>query len=309
MAKSKKIEKIKIRASSTGKLMTGSQGITDNQKAILAKHEERKEKAKTGAAKPLTAKMEEERLKLIAKRDAPFELSKTAKSMLKEKWMYDKYGFRKVVITKELQKGNLCEQDAMGLLDEVLPMQQLRVKSQIRYENDFLVGNPDVTLFGDGIGEDTKCSWDLHTYLNVERPDLDYIAQGQSYMELTGLREFAVCYCLVTTPTILLKGDFKSLFYKYNVIPVHGILDEENDLIIDPYKGNVPSDLIKDLQQVLKNHQYDQIPPQARIKRFEFNYCPDFIKELKFRCEAANDFYHSLKVEEVLDSYKIPSVL
>lgn len=307
------LKEIKFRASGIGKLMIGQQGLTDVQTARLNYLQERKDGAEKGIIEPgktktwakLTDNMQAEMDELIAKRDAPFELSRTAKSFITEKWMWDKFRFKRVVITKELQKGNLCEQDAFQLLDEVIPMSELRHKNPKRYSNDYTTGHPDICLFQDDMGEDTKCSWDLMTFVKTEAPSLDYISQGQAYMDLTGLRKFRVAYCLVDTPNILLQGELRSLFFKFNASPVYGIIDEDGEIVINHYENEVPKDLLEAIKQTKRNHIYSHIPPQNRVKVFEFEYDPAFIEEMKFRVEVAREFYMNLTLEQALQMIEL----
>ena len=81
---------MKIRASKAGLLMTDAPGIglTDNQARTLDEYMARK----NGNGKPLTANMEKTLADLIAKRDAPFELSQTAKSYIASLWLRLEYG-------------------------------------------------------------------------------------------------------------------------------------------------------------------------------------------------------------------------
>ena len=68
-------------------------------------------------------------------------------------------------------------------------------KNEINLENEFFTGTYDAKNLERVI--DTKVPFDAFTFpFFVEKPDTDYYAQLQIYMELTGLKKASLCYCL-----------------------------------------------------------------------------------------------------------------
>lgn len=251
--------------------MGGGTCITDKQLERLNELQTRKD----GNGKPLTDNMKAELADLITKRDAPPELSQGAKSYIEELWLQTKYGYKEPVVTEVLLKGNMCEQDAIQLVSDVLPVDEFRVKNKKHFEDEFFIGTPDIILTR--IVEDIKNAWTLKTFFNVQSLDPIYYAQGQVYMHLTKRGKFKVHYCLVNTPLELVENEQKRFFWKYGG-------DEDNK----HYRQAA--------RQIEMNHCFDQIPKCERIKTFEFDYDPAFIADLQSKVILAREYYNTLKL-------------
>lgn len=271
------MSEIKIRASKAGLLMTDARGVglTGNQTQTLEEYLARK----NGKGKPLTANMENALADLIAKRDAPFELSQTAKSYIISLWLYMEYGYEEPVVTPELMKGNLCEQDSIELVSGLIPAKEFRVKNRDRYEDDYFTGTPDVILRKDGVIEDLKTSWTLKTFFDAS-PDKSYIGQAQVYMHLTGIKEYRLIYALVDTPNEIVLQEMKRYWFKFG----------QDD-------GNPEYERI--CNQLAAMHKVGHIPEEDRIKVFRFAYDPEYMKELIFRVKEARKFYNGLTLVDI----------
>ncbi len=208
-------------------------------------------------------------------------LSETAKTYIEELFLYKNYGYREIVQTDEMKKGNLCEVDSMILVQQVLKG-DLRTRYKKNIENDYITGTPDIVL-SDCV-EDIKTSWNLRTFFNAEpdklytAPDKLYTAQGQGYMELTGKKKFRLIYCLVPTPPEIMFGLEKKLFYQYDN---HDNNKDYQDAMQQLYKNN---DLILD------------IPLEKRVKVFEYNYDGEYIKYAYRRIAKAREYYSTLRL-------------
>lgn len=266
---------LKIRASAAAKLMVGCAGITDKQLLELAELEQRRLDAMSGKAKPLTANMDAKLAELIAKRDAKPELSQTAKTYIEELWLQWRYGYKTPLVTDGLLKGNMCEQDAIGMVSRVHPCDEFRVKCKKSFEDDYFTGNPDILL--SKIVEDIKNAWSLETFFYTQQLDPIYCGQGQVYMHLTGRRKFRVYHCLVNTPLELVYAEQKKYYWKFGG-------EEDNP----HYKEAA--------RQIERNHNFDHIPENERVKLFEFDYDPCYIAELQKRVEIARVYFDSLKL-------------
>lgn len=199
-------------------------------------------------------------------------LSETAKTYIEELFLLKNYGYREIVQTDEMKKGNLCEVDSMILVQKVLKG-DLRTRHKKNIENEFITGTPDIVL-SDCV-EDIKTSWNLRTFFNAE-PSKDYIAQGQGYMELTGCKKFRLIYCLVPTPEIIMENLERKLYYQY----------ENHDQ---------NSDYLEALEQLHKNNDLIlDIPIEKRAKVFEYNYDGEYIKDAYRRIERAREYYSTL---------------
>lgn len=200
-------------------------------------------------------------------------LSQTALSYLDELFLRHEYGYRDVVKTTEMLKGEICEQDCIALVQQVIPSATFRLKNKSMFMNDYLRGIPDVIL--PDVVEDVKCSWDISTFKDVKEPASMYYWQAQAYMWLLGLKKFRLIYCLVNTPETLVSAEKMRYYYRYNC-------DEGN------------SDLIEIYEQIERNHNYDHIPAEKRVKCFEIAYNEADIERLKDKILKAREIYKTL---------------
>lgn len=241
--------------------------LTAAQATKLAKLQEK------AASDPLTPNQRQKLEELEAKAALGFQLSETAKNMVKRKWLRDELGYSEPVITDELQKGLLCEQDSLQLVTDVLG--GFRAKNEERFRNGFFTGTPD-TFSGDAV-EDVKTAFSLRTFLQVKEPSKLYFAQLQAYMDLTGKKQARLIYCLVPTPEPLVERLEKRILSKYG-------WDEEN----------------KQYQQAAKQIRFNHIglveslPADKRVKIFTFERDEEYLQELKFRVEKAREYYNEL---------------
>lgn len=207
------------------------------------------------------------------------KLSKTVQTYLKKTWLFNKYGYDEPVVTPQMMKGHLCETEAMRHLDRFIKSEDLRIKNEKNFQNDWFTGTMDNILITDKIVEDQKCPWSLRTYMDATI-NIDYITQGQVYMDLlrsNGIEvdTFRLNYVLCNTPTELLKDEKNRYFYKFGC-------NENNP------------QYIKVCNQLDRMHTYDDIPMDSRIKSFEVKFDPTFIEELRMNVENARPYYESI---------------
>lgn len=107
---------------------------------------------------------------------------------------------------KEIRKGIMQEGVAIDLLSAVTG--ELYTKNAIRFENDYLSGEPD--LLAEDHGDDTKCPWSWEQFPLTEAIARKYAItagydwQNRGYMLLTGIKRWATSYCMVDTPSELI---------------------------------------------------------------------------------------------------------
>lgn len=133
-------------------------------------------------------------------------LSETTKSYLKDWATAQIFGIQKSVLTKQMEKGIMLEDDAIQFASEVLKFPKT-VKNEMFFEDDYFTGTPDVILDNEII--DIKVSWDAFTfpYFESELPTKDYFYQMQVYMHLTGKKVARVVYVLLNTPNSLVYDE------------------------------------------------------------------------------------------------------
>ena len=261
---------VKFRASAVGNLLVGGNAITDKQLAKLDELQARKDNPE---AKPLTSNMAIELEELIAKRDSDFEFGATAMSYIREVWMRNTFGYDEPLVSNEILKGLLCEDEIIGVITRQIHG-GFRVKNEDSFEDDFFTGTPDI-LISDYV-EDCKASWTLRTFIETRKPDPLYYAQGQVYMDLTGRKKFRLCHVLVDTPKELVDEEKKRLYFRFNC-------DESNPIYLE---------LIKKVDAMhMISHK---IPEDQRIKVFEFPINYEYLDTLRLRVKQARVVYASL---------------
>lgn len=258
--------------------MVGGNRITSKQLEELQSLEQRRLKAIAGKDKPLTTNMESKLDELIAKRDAPFELGETAKRFIEETWLREEFDYNEPMVTRQTLKGELCEQDSIDLVSRMIPASSFRLKNRDTFKNSYVKGKPDVLLRPEKTVEDVKSSWTLRTFFEVTSSPELYFAQGQSYMDLTGLDHFRLIYVLVDTPSEIVAEEKKGFWFKYGC-------DSENQ------------DYQAISMQLEINHRYQHIPEEQRFKVFEFGRDDKYLDELKYRAKIARDYYRSLRLK------------
>ena len=197
-------------------------------------------------------------------------LSETTKKYLAEVYASVKYGQKKDIVNKYIQKGLMVEEDAITLLSRV--NKKMYLKNETHLKNGYIMGTPDI-YEGEDIRNaeviiDTKASWDIFTFFGAKTEPInkDYYWQGQGYMALTGAKTFKLAYCLVDTPEVLIN-DAKRKFM-WNA----GILDE-NPITEEAF------------EEIERNCKFSDIPIEERVHTIEIPYDSEAITRLYTRIE------------------------
>lgn len=283
-------ENILWRASGCGALMTNKQGavFTDVQKARITELLQEKitglnvngNKVKwDGTKKP------EELAELIAKRDAPPELSDTAKAFVRKVWLQVQKGVYLDIKSKYLDKGLYGEEDAISLISDIDGV--FYRKNEERRTNADHTGECDVFKeFTDKkIVIDTKCSWSPETFMNATE-DVNYEWQGRVYMELWNADEFHLKYCLVDAPPHLVQKEKDNAKWKY-------------------YSGDMTDEELNKLEeamlpiyaQIEKNMVYSNNPnftKEERVKTFVYYRDKEKMKLMAERVRMAREYYNTI---------------
>lgn len=260
-----------FRASSVGALLIDSKesSITHKQLQTI---EELQTKTK------LTAKQSEELERLISKRDTPEELSAGAKTLVRETWLQQKYGFDLPVVADIMENGKLSEQSSIALLDEVWPVKGFRMNNKERKTDDYFTGEIDIDLPLEDCIEDVKSPFTLKTYSEVSKPDRDYVAQAQVYMHLWNRSHYRLHYCLVPTDESIVENLVQKNFWKHGGI-------EGND------------DHERDAEMIRKAHALpSSIPACDRVRTFLIDRDEAYITKLKKRVDMARDYAQTLSL-------------
>lgn len=198
-------------------------------------------------------------------------LSETTKKYCKDWLKGQVYGRIKEVKSKYIDKGIIMEDNSIDFLSEMLDF-GLMIKNIDFFENDFLIGTPDIITNTHII--DVKNSWDCFTFplFDSEIENRDYYYQLQGYMELTGRKKAILAYVISDTPDHLIEREAK--WYCIN----NGFETLDIDIYNDFHK----------------KMNYSDINPLLKIKTFEIDYNIETIEQIKLRVLQCQDYINDL---------------
>lgn len=285
-----------FRCSQLGKLMVGVKPpLTDNQAKLLSDLEVKMRSGK------ITERQIETYGELLAKKNQKPKLSESVKTHLSDIHKSVFFGRSKEITNKYLTKGIQVEERSITLYSSVT--NKLFVKNKEYFANDFICGTPDNAQ---GKIRDIKSSWDFSTFpLHADEvPTKDYEWQVQGYMELTGLKEAELIYCLIDTPTRLVEDELRRMDWKHNIFDISGEVKPEcKDLVVE-----IVSNLIYTEQGLMEFcHQsssisekwfsdFNPVPEELRVKVFKFEYDPNMISALYDQIERCRTHLNDLTI-------------
>lgn len=177
-------------------------------------------------------------------------LSETCKKYLTEVYIDVKYGRKKDIKNKYIEKGLLVEEDSFTLYS--MFKKTMFVKNKDVFKNEFIKGTPDILK--NGTVFDIKSSWDIFTFINSKDPkklNKDYLYQLQGYLALAEKEKAVLAYCLINTPGHLINDEKRKLMWNMNCFN-----DQDKT-----YK--------EACEQLDKNMTYDDIPIDERVIEIE----------------------------------------
>jgi hypothetical protein len=312
--------KYQFRASQCHKLMTGTIGLSNNQRAERDGYLQRKIEHAEGNAKPLTAIMEQKLIDLNII-DKEKTLPKTMISELRTIHRAETYNRNFTFTNKYVQKGIQQEDEAITNYFIYRNEKGLRTmfrKNELRLKNEWFSGEPDLGEEGIEItkwkeGWDTKCSWDLSTFpFPDDELDSNYISQNQVYMNLTGAEKWTTVYVLVNGTEHQINNEKMKWFYSFNQPETDSedyqkylqkckevermmIFDYDRFMKIFPYHDMVHTkeDWFETVNPSTGLKGFD-IPLEERVIEKTVQYSPEYIIELKERITIARQYLNSL---------------
>ena len=270
----------KFRSHASGKIMVGVKpNLTEKQEELLEGLIEKKETGRITDKQMITLG------KLLEKRHAKPELSKSVQSYLKELHREEVFGIRNDITSKYLDKGIQAEEKSLSLLCSTTG--NWYQKNKERFTNDFITGEPDNVQ---GKIRDIKSSWNFATFpmYDNEVPDKNYYWQLQCYMALTGMEEAELIYCLVDTPFKIIEDELRRMDWKFDILDGNGdVRTECIDLVVEMVSGHIFSE--KGLKEFC--HQ----SPSVKKEWFtEFSPIPDPMRMKIFQVERNDEDIESL---------------
>jgi hypothetical protein len=195
------------------------------------------------------------------------ELSATCKGELIKIYNQLKYGRKKDITTKHMDKGNRCEPESIAMYSRV--MNQYYEKNEVQLENEWFTGNPDIFLGKDIYHaeevDDIKSRWDLDTFSPklIEKIDKGEELQLQVYLCLTGAKKGAIVNTLVSAPFEIIEAEKRKLLYSMNVAT------------------EIAPEYIEAALELEFNMVFDDISEEERIIRQEVERNDDLIQKMK----------------------------
>lgn len=267
----------KVRCSAIGKIMTEPKGKSMATKiseleAKIAEAKEKHDAIKDGLKSKANAALRIEKMsaqleEMLPFKDAP-NLSGTCISFL-EQWCNETiYSRRAEFTSKQTDKGNLVEEDAIVYASGHIVDMGLCSKNETHFSDDFFQGTPDV-LSGEYVF-DMKSSWTHNTFplYSPEIPETDYLWQVKGYMQLTGKRKGRVIFVLMSMPEEMLRKDAR---WKLG----QEFTEEE-------------------YMQWAAQYQYDDLPPCLRLKEYEVPWEEEAIEAVKARVLECRKYIESV---------------
>lgn len=232
----------------------GKPKITKAQEKTLADYELRA----SGVGKKLTDKQAETLYDLRDKAQAPQELPKTVKSRLHDIFIQEAYGRKRMITSIEMEKGIEGEDEAIELYMKFAKKFSIKNEEELVSEEFNIEGTPDLIYPEEGV--DIKIAYSMWTFFDKKREDeeADYYWQLTGYSILTGISKWKIARVLANTPDRLIEKEFMRYIYAKNLS--YPASDEATAEIIDPIED-----------QFRKNHIFDDIPLEKRVKIFEFD--------------------------------------
>lgn len=209
---------LRLRASKCSALFTGTDGLTEKQSETL---DILMQKIK------LTDRQAKQRDDLIAKRDAPIELSEGAKTLIEESIDEKVYDYKTSISTKETMKGIDVEDDSISLYNRIFFTSYnklMEFDDHFHLTHGFMSGHPDIVDCERKKVVDIKSPWSKKTFPKMPPSKAVYEWQVKMYLYMltkkTGemWRDGEVAYMLVNTPEGLIPDqEDDSLHYVDNL--------------------------------------------------------------------------------------------
>jgi len=272
---------ILFRASGIAALMTEGRGTTlsEKQSETLKGYEERI----ASGGKALTPNQQKEFEDFTRRRDAPPELSDTAKRFIEKMWLLNQKGYYNQLENKYVHKGLYGEDQGIGLLSKI--EDSFYIKNDERKTIGNITGEADIVTKKNGskIIKDIKSSWSPETFMGGDL-NSTYEWQGRTYMYLYDADEFHLHYTLTDCPDHLYENEVWKLKNKYGIIDIE---DEAVKPLFDQLRRNL---IFSD------NPAYT---PEERVKTFKITRCPVKEQALLDKIEPAIEYYNKIKLNQI----------
>lgn len=195
-------------------------------------------------------------------------LSESTKTYLRDIYIQEVFGrHHPQIVNGAMQKGTMVESDSMDVLKAATGLTYF--KNNKHLNNDFIKGTPDI-IAQDNLVIDIKSNWDLWTFAATDEKKAtdSYYYQVLGYMWLTGKTKGKLAFCLTNTPEEIMYKETQKLAWSMDQA-------EAEDII-------------------RKNHTFDDVPAELRVKQFDFDYSEQDVEMLKNQIILAREYLQGM---------------
>jgi hypothetical protein len=217
---------------------------------------------------------------LAESRDKKEIVGKTAAAELIKIYNMVKYGRRKNLTGKQIEKGKVQEPESILLYSMVEGV--IYEKNELQLENEWFTGHPDLYL-GDDIYhaqevDDIKTRWDMDTFTPklIEKVDAGEIAQMNVYYCLTGAQKGAIVNTLVSAPPYMVEEAKYYALKKLNAATEYS------------------PEAIETMLEIEKNMIFDDIDPRERVIKTPVERDDELIEKMKSKVPIFRQWLHDL---------------
>lgn len=279
-----------FRCSSLGHIMTDPKEKSNKEKYEEAMKSFDEKSAKYEAANKSTKgaatlfeqlqKLNEKIKLLQAVKDVP-NLSESCKTHLSDVYTSVKYNRREDIKSKYLEKGLLLEEDAITAYSVLTG--EFHKKNKIRVANEWVEGELDFSTHDTVI--DTKVNWSIFQFNRVIAKPIKplYHWQLDGYMFLFNKEKGRLVYALLNTPEHLIAMEEKKLLYDF--------VGGEED-----YK--------EACAELRRNHIYDDIPIEEKIRIFDVDRSEERIEKIKQRVLDCREYLNNITKVKAVDEFE-----
>lgn len=282
-----------FRASGIGALMTDGKGttLTPNMEKDLNKWE-----SVLRSGGKITPNQTEKLKDYQQRRDAPPQLSDTAKTFVELTWLKIEKGFERRIKSPYLEKGIFQETESLALLSELDG--QFYVKNLAREYGKNITGECDIKtkIKQTNFIDDIKSSWDALTFMNSDWDKLKEW-QGRTYMKLYGGDVFRLRFVLVDAPDHIVMKQKERLWREFY-----------HDSMTDEEQHRMETQIQPMYDQIDRNLIYSTNPKyskEERVKTYQIERDDDKWREMEDRVEMALEYYHTITLNRLIGKYNI----
>jgi|32_taG_2_1085360.scaffolds.fasta_scaffold08249_5 hypothetical protein len=224
----------------------------------------------------MTKKIYKERASMIGKimtnpRSKSQKYSDTMKKRVQEKILEDQFNVKSEFWSRYTEKGIQVEDESILMFGRITGRFGCD-KNEKSFENDYFTGTPDIIIQKESLVVDIKSSWSASSFPffndDDDIPSKDYIYQLHAYMDLTGMDNALLAYCLVDTPEEIIQDEIRRRAWKDKILDV-----------TEEYEDQVRSQM-----------SFDHIPEEMRLRIFKVDKDEDLIHMMKERVVLCNEY-------------------